>query len=312
MFSNVVEVTRSDIEAAAGRIAPHVRRTSVLRLGNALSSDYELSLKLEHTQVTGSFKPRGAFSLLTASEVGDEGVVAASGGNFGIATAYAAQRLGYTATIFVPSTSPLEKIDRIARYGADVRLVDGYYDEALAAAQEFRDETGAFEAHAYDQALVMAGQGTIGREMAEQLDDFDAVVVAVGGGGLIGGIASWFRDDLVVVAAEPEGCNSLNASLSAGHQVEVEVGGVASSSLGARSIGDHPWLARRWIDLSVLVTDNDIVAAQSWLWDETKLALEPAAATTVAALRAGVFEPSPGTHVVVVLSGANMAPSSII
>jgi threonine dehydratase len=304
------EITRDEISSAANRIGGLVRRTPILSVGHALSDEFELMFKLEHLQVTGSFKPRGAFSLLQSATVPDAGVVAASGGNFGIAVAYAARSLGYSATIFVPETSPHEKIDRIGGFEADVRVIPGFYDEALAAAREFVASNDAYEAHAYDQPEVMAGQGTIGKEI---LDDVaaDHVVVAVGGGGLIGGIASWIRDEMMVIAAEPETCRSLNASLEAGRQVEVEVSGVAASSLGARSVGDHPWLARQWIDRSVVVPDSAIVESQRWLWDEFRLIVEPAAATTVAVLATGAYRPPRGSRVVAVLSGGNVAPGDV-
>jgi threonine dehydratase len=307
----VAEVTRDDIVAAAARIEPFTRRTPVIEVGNLISDDFSLVLKLEHLQVTGSFKPRGAASVLTAVEMPSSGVVAASGGNFGIAIAYAAHRLGHTATVFVPETSPAEKVDRIGSYGADVRTVTGYYDEALATSRDFAAATGAFEAHAYDQHQVMAGQGTLAREVAEQTE-LDVIVTAVGGGGLIGGIASWFRDRVEVVAAEPEQCRSLNASLEAGEQVEVEVSGVAASSLGSRSVGDHAWSTRGWIADSVLVTDDAIVDAQRWLWSRLRLAVEPAAATPVAALRTGAFTPAKGARVVAVLSGGNVDPATVV
>lgn len=305
------EVTRADVEAAATRIASHVRVTPVLDIGHAVSPDFEVVLKLEHTQVTGSFKPRGAFSVLTQTDVPDVGVVAASGGNFGIAVAYAAAQLGYKATIFVPKTSPAEKIDRIAVYGAEVNVVDGYYDEALAESVRFASKTDAFQAHAYDQFEVMAGQGTLARETLNQVD-VDGFVVAVGGGGLIGGIASWCRDNTLVYAVEPEKCNSLHASLVAGTPVEVEVGGVASSSLGARSVGKYPWMTRSWIDDSVLVADEAIIEAQKWLWTGFRLAVEPAAATTIAALRTGAVAPIRGSRVVAVLSGGNVDPATLV
>lgn len=305
-----VEITPHDIDEAANRIEGLVRSTPVIDVGHALSREFELVLKLEQLQVTGSFKPRGAFSLLRSAAIPERGVVAASGGNFGIAVAYATGVLGHPATIFVPETSPQEKIDRISRLGADVRVVPGFYDEAREAAGEFA-AGGAFEAHAYDQAEVMAGQGTIAREITEQCDA-DHVVVPVGGGGLIGGIASWLRGSMTVVAAEPESCRSLNASLHAGRQVEVEVGGVAASSLGVRSVGDHVWLARQWIDHSVLVTDSAIVDSQRWLWHEFRLVVEPAAATTVAALASGSYVPPSGSRVVAVLTGGNVAPGDVV
>lgn len=304
------EVSRADVEAAAGRIAGLVRETPVAHLDHALSPDYDLIIKLEHLQVTGSFKPRGAFSVLTAAELPAAGVVAASGGNFGIAVAYAASRLGHPATIFVPESSPVEKIGRIGAHGADVRIIPGFYDEAREASVEFAAASGAFTAHAYDQHEVVAGQGTLARELEQQCD-FDVILVAVGGGGLIGGIASWLRDRATVVAVEPERCPTFHDALIAGEPVDVEVGGVAASSLGARRIGDHPWAARGWIDHSVLVAEAEIVEAQRWLWSESRLVVEPAAATTVAALLSGVFRPPTGARVVAVLSGGNVAPGTV-
>lgn len=283
----------------------------MLDIGNDISSEYEVSLKLEHTQVTGSFKPRGAFSLLTSAEVPDAGIVAASGGNFGIAAGYAANALGHRATVFVPATSPSEKIDRIATYGADVRVIDGYYDEALAASAEFARESGAFVAHAYDQFEVMAGQATLAMESLQQAKA-DEFIVAVGGGGLIGGIAAWCMNDFAVHAVEPASCNSLNASINAGKQVEVQVSGVASSSLGARTVGDHPWAARNWINSSALVDDDAIVTAQKWLWAHYRLVVEPAAATTIAGLQTGAVRPQKGSRVVAVLSGGNVDPGSVV
>ena len=306
-----LEVTRGDIDEAAARVEPFIRRTPVLKLGAVLGGEYRLSLKLDQLQVTGSFKPRGAFSLLTVRDIPEAGVTAASGGNFGIATAFACSRLGHPSTIFVPETSPAEKIDRIGEHGADVRVIPGYYHQALAECERWASQSGAFHAHAYDQPEVVAGQGTVAREITDQIDDVDSILVAVGGGGLIGGVASWCRDDVAVVAAEPEGCASLNAARSAGGPTKVEVGGVAASSLGAESIGDHAWYANRWIDESVLVSDEQIVDAQRWIWSNVKLAVEPAAATTVAALMGGAYRPGPGEHVVVLISGANLDPGAL-
>jgi len=311
-YSDIIldlEVTRQDISDAATRIGPHVRRTPVINLGGVLESGFNLSLKMDHTQPTGSFKVRGAFSLLTAAEP-QNGVAAASGGNFGIAVAHACLKLGYEATIFVPETSPSEKIDRI-RDHAEVRIIPGYYQEALAECERFVADTGAFMAHAYDQSEVVAGQGTAAKEILEQVPDVDAILVAVGGGGLIGGIASWCRDDVKVIAAEPESCSSFHAARHAGKPVKVEVGGVASSSLGASMIGDHAWYANRWVDDSVLVTDTEIISAQHMLWETVKLAVEPSAATTMAALLANAYRPQQGEHVVALLSGANFDPSTL-
>jgi threonine dehydratase len=306
----MAQISRNDIEAAASRINGYLRRTPTLDLGRSVTDRFDLVLKLEHLQVTGSFKPRGAFSLLTAAEVPPAGVVAASGGNFGIAVGYASLRLGHRATIFVPETSPPAKIDRIRAHGADVRVVPGFYDDARVVAESFRDDTGALLAHAFDDPEVVAGQGTLARELEDQTKA-DIVVVAVGGGGLIGGVASWYRDEAGVVAVEPETCRSFHAALEVGGPTEVEVSGVAVSSLGARVIGEHAWDARRWIDASVLVSDEAIVEAQEWLWTEARVAVEPAAATTVAALRTHAYEPPENTRVVAVLSGANVDPGSV-
>jgi threonine dehydratase len=301
------EVSRDDIEAAAGRIEEHVRRTPVAVLGDVLGSGYRLSLKLDSMQPTGSFKVRGAFSFLTSTVVPDVGVMAASGGNFGLAVAYAAHRLGHKATIFVPQTSPEEKIGKIAGYGAGVRVVDGFYPDALEASLAWGAESGALMAHAYDQHEVVAGQGTCGLEIGEQVADTGSVLVAVGGGGLIGGIASWFRDDVKIVGVESEGCPTLYEARAAGRPVPVEVGGVAASSLGASLLGDHAWEVDRWIDESLLVADEEILRAQRWLWETCRVLSEPAACVTIAALLTGRYRPDPGEHVVAVISGGNTA-----
>jgi len=302
------EISRIDIERAAERIDPHVRRTPVADLGDVLGAGWRLILKMDYMQPTGSFKVRGAFSLLTARPITPAGVVAASGGNFGLAVAYAASRLGHRATVFVPSTSPDEKTGRISAYGADVRKVDGYYPEALEASRLWAAGSGALEAHAYDQAEVVAGQGTCGREIMDQVPDAASVLVAVGGGGLIGGIASWIRDEAMVVGVEPELCPTLHEARRAGRPVEVGVGGVAASSLGAATLGELPWKARRWIDDSILVSDDEILTAQRWLWDTCRVIAEPGACAPIAALLTGCYAPGKGEQVVAVISGANTGP----
>lgn len=304
-------MTRDHIVAAAGRIESHVRRTPIVELGDVHSAGYTLSLKLENLQRTGSFKTRGAFSLMTAAEIPEAGVVAASGGNFGLAVACAARDLGHRATIFVPETSPQEKVGRIAAYGVDLRPVPGFYPEALEAATVWAADTGAFQAHAYDQAEVVAGQGTCAREIFEDSPSLDTVLVPVGGGGLIAGIASWIHDEARVVAIEPDACPTLFEARRAGKPVAVEVGGLAASSLGASMLGDHAWQANAWIDDAVLVTDSQIVEAQTWLWEACRLIVEPAAATTIAALATGAYFPERGEHIVAVISGANTAPGSV-
>jgi threonine dehydratase len=299
------EITRADIAAAAARISPYVRRTPVLDLGTALSGDYRLFLKLDSVQPTGSFKVRGAFSALTAIQVPEAGAVAASGGNFGLAVAHAAGALGVTATIFVPDTSPPEKVGGFGDLGAGVVVVGGHYAEALAASREWTAASGAVELHAYDQPAVVAGQGTCAREIMEQIPTATSILTAVGGGGLIGGIASWARHDLAVVGVEPEGCPTLHEARRAGEPVDVGVGGVAVSSLGATRVGEIAWGANRWIDDSVLVTDQAILQAQVWLWDTCRVLAEPAACAPLAALATGAHRPEPGEIVVAVVSGAN-------
>lgn len=298
-------IERSDIKGAARRIGDHVRLTPVIDLGHVLSDDWRLILKLDHLQPTGSFKVRGAFNLLLS--LNPEAVVAASGGNFGKAVAYAAERLGISATIFVPAASPREKTDQIVRFGADVRLVDGYYDDALAASRVYAGSEGQFLAHAYDQKEVMAGQGTVGLEVDNQVGDVSSVIVAVGGGGLIGGISSWFQGDVKVIGVESMDCPTLHTARANGEPTEVDVGGNAASSLGAKRFGDYPWSANQWIHDSVLVTDASLVEAQEWLWETCRLWVEPAAAATIAALREGAVKPGSGEEVVAVLSGANVA-----
>lgn len=300
-----MEVTRTAIEAAAERIGAVVRTTPVLGV------EPGLFLKLEQLQVTGSFKARGATSFLTAHP-GTERVVAASGGNHGLAVAYAATRLGMEADIFVPSTSPPVKLDRIRGVGANLHVVDGYYSAALDASREFLRTHAAAEIHAYDDPDVVAGQGTCGREILGQVPDVDTVVVAVGGGGLIGGIASWVRDDARMVAAETKGTSALHAALRDGRPTPVEVGGVSADSLGAAQVGQIGFeAASRWVDESVLVDDEDVVEAQRWLWAECRLIAEPGAATALAAVRSGAYPTSDGEQVCVVISGANTDPSSV-
>ena len=313
MVVNELAPSRRDIEAACDRIGPFIRRTPVLRPGpDAFPSDADLTLKLELLQHTGSFKPRGAFSKMLVADVPAQGVIAASGGNFGLAVAYAARVLGHRAQIFVPSTSPAAKIDRVRAQGADVRVIDGYYDEAAAAARAQADESGACWMHAFDQPEVVAGQGTIAMEIAEQVPEADTVMVAVGGGGLIAGIASWFRRDVRVVGVEPENASCMHAALEAGRPVDTQVGGLAVDSLGTRRVGDIAFeAAQRFVQEVVLVTDDSIGRAQSAIWQQTQLIAEPGGAAAVAAVASGAYDPEPGERVVLLLCGANADPASV-
>ncbi|MFI5707500.1 threonine/serine dehydratase [Kribbella sp. NPDC051620] len=302
-------VTPADIQLAAYRIAGHLRRTPVLRVSPTLT------FKLELLQHVGSFKPRGAFNrLLVAKEQGaltGQGIVTASGGNAGLAGAYAARELGVPARIFVPTTAPAAKVARLRTLDADVVQVGNEYAEAYEAAVAEAGKSGALLLHAYDQPEVVAGQGTIGLELLEDLD-FDTVLVAVGGGGLIGGIATALGDRAQVIGIEPELAPTLNKTLAAGELVDVQVGGVAADSLGARRFGALAFEAVQANNVkSVLVTEDSIVAARNELWREYQLAVEHGAAVTYAALQTGAYQPATGERVVAVICGANTDLSTI-
>jgi threonine dehydratase len=313
MTESGIEITREAIADAARRIARHVRRTPVLTLGSDPGElPRDLMLKLEFLQPTGSFKVRGAFNLLLSAAVPAEGVVTASGGNFGLAIAYAAHALGIPAHVFVPDSSPPAKTDRLHRLGARVHIEPGHYPEALAASEDHVTRHGGFFAHAYDQPAVVSGQGTCGLELEEQAHELDTLVVAVGGGGLIGGIASWYRDQVRIVAVETEGTPTLFRAREAGQPVDVEVSGIAVSALGAGRIGSIAWEAtQEWVDEAMLVSDGAVNAAQRQLWEQARLLVEPAAATTLAVLATGGYVPEPGERVCLLLSGANVDPRSI-
>ena len=269
-------------------------------------------LKLELLQHTASFKPRGAFSKMLASEVPPDGVIAASGGNFGLAVAYAARRLGHRAEIFVPATSPAAKIDRIRAQGAVVRVVEGFYDDAAEAARERGAESGVLAMHPFDQPEVVAGGGTIGLELTEQVPDADTVLVAVGGGGLVGGIAAWLGEHVRVVAVEPETSCCLHAALEADTPVDVAVAGIAVDALGTRRVGNIAFdIARRLVRESVLVSDDAIREAQRALWRELRLVAEPGGATAMAAITSGAYVAEPGEHVVVLVCGGNCDPATL-
>jgi threonine dehydratase len=305
---------RADIEAAASRISGHVRRTPILELLHGIGDGAaKVTLKLDLLQPTGSFKVRGAFSRLLGVDPAPQRVVAASGGNFGLAVAYAAAELGMAADIFVPESSPPAKVDRLRRQGAAVHVIPGHYADALEASKVWIESNDALFAHAYDQFDVVAGQGTCGMEMATQIPGADSVLVAVGGGGLIAGIASWYRNDVTVIGVETEGTPTLHKARRTGGPVDVEVGGLAVSSLGSKRLGDIAWeVSQRWIDDSILVSDEATAAAQHWLWEHCRLAVEPGAATPVAALLSGAYRPAAGEHVAVLVCGANVDPGSVL
>jgi threonine dehydratase len=301
------------IEIAADRIARHVRRTPVLRLeAGELGPAVPIVLKLEFLQHTGSFKPRGAFNRLLVAERPEAGIITASGGNHGAAVAYAARALGLGAEVFVPESTPAEKCARIEGFGARLVRAGASYAEALAASRARQEQTGALEVHAYDHADVVAGQGTVGMEFEADAPDLTHVLVATGGGGLIGGIAAWYGGRVRVVSVEPEGCPTLHAALAARHPVPVAPSGIAADSLGAREVGSVMFgVARAHVAAAVLVSDAAIRAAQRLLWERLRIIAEPGGATALAALLSGAFRPPEDARVGVVLCGANCAPGGV-
>lgn len=302
-------VPRQMIEAAAERIAGHARTTPVMRLGTgAFGSRADVSLKLECLQHAGSFKTRGAFNNLLSLDVPAAGVAAASGGNHGAAVAYAAGKRGVKATIFVPEISPAAKIEAIRRFGADVRIGGAQYDDAQAACDKFVAETGALKIHPFSARETIAGQGTLGREWQGQEPDLDTVLVAVGGGGLISGIAAWFAGTNVkVVGVEPEGSRALQAALEAKAPVTVQVASVAADSLGARNVGELVYdVSKDTVDHVALVPDAAITEAQRVLWRDFRLAVEPGGAAALGALLCGAYKPKPGERLGVLVCGANV------
>ena len=315
-------VTRADVQRAAERIAGRVRLTPV-----AMISPGDLwlpsggCLKLEYVQHTGTFKARGAFNrILGARERGEldpaVGIVVASGGNAGLANAYAAAHVGVPATVFVPQTAPATKVARLRSYGTTVVQQGQEYAEAFAAAMEHVARTGAVYCHAYDQPEIVAGAGTLALELLDQVSSaaaqVDTVVVAVGGGGLMGGIAAALDGRAQVVAVEPAGAATLNSALAAGEPVDVPVSGIAADSLGARRIGSIAWeIACRANVTSVLVDDDAIIEARRSLWDQARIVVEHGAASAMAALSSGAYRPSPGELVAVILCGANTDPADL-
>ena len=300
-------VSRIDVREAAARIGGHARETPVAVLEKgAFGLDARLTLKLELLQHSGSFKARGAFNRILSSAVPPAGVVAASGGNHGAAVAYAARSLGHKAEVFVPEISSPFKVGLIQRYGATARVGGAFYADAYAASAERAAETGALVVHAYDQPEVVAGQGTLGRELHRQAPDLDTVLVAVGGGGLIGGTAAYYRGEARVVGVEPELAPTLHAALRAGEPVDVETGGVAADSLGARRAGSLAFaIAKRYVDSVVLVEDGAIREAQRMLWGSLRIVAEPGGAIALAALLSGRYQAEPGERVGVLVCGGN-------
>jgi threonine dehydratase len=314
-------LTPDDIAQAAARIAPWVRRTPVVTLAareadpTADRDAAPVVLKLECLQHAGSFKPRGAFHRLLTAEVPTSGVIAASGGNHGMAVAYAARALGHRAEIFVPEISPPIKVARLREFGATVHVVGREYVESLHASQARQRETGAAVVHAYDHFDVLAGQGTTGREFEQQVDGaLDTVLVAVGGGGFVGGIAAWFAGRVRVIGVEPATSCALAAALEAGAPVDVPVSGLAADSLGARRVGELMFpIAQRWVERVVKVDDAAIRDAQRALWRDLRVVAEPGGAAAFAALRSGAYRPaSARERVGVLVCGSNCDPTTVM
>jgi threonine dehydratase len=295
--------TRDDITTAARRIDGLVRRTPVVDLGG-------VTLKLEMLQHAGSFKPRGAFNTVLSQPSQPARLVAASGGNHGLAVAHVGATLGIPTDIFVPEIAAPVKVAAIRARGATVHQGGADYAAALAASRSLAAEDGVLAVHAYDAPLTLAGQGTVALELSEQAPDLDVVLVAVGGGGLIGGIAAWYAGTGTrVVAVEPELCPALHDALAAGEPVQAPVGGIAADALGAPQVGLLGFAAA-WEAVSVLVSDEDIAAARRMLWRELRIAVEPAGATAYAALQAGAVD-LPDQRVGVIVCGANTDPSDL-
>ena len=301
-------IGRDEIAQTKRLIRPHIRRTPIIE---ADAADFglttaRLSFKLELLQHAGSFKTRGAFTNLLTREVPKGGVVAASGGNHGAAVAYAAMKLGIPAKIFVPTISSPAKIQRIRDYRAELVVIGDRYADALAASEVWAQQSGALSIHAYDQRETLLGQGTIGLEIEQQSPDIDTLLVAVGGGGLIAGIAAWFGGRVRVVGVEPEASPTLTMAFQAGEPVDAPAGGIAADSLAPRRVGTLVYpIAKQYVDRVVLVPDDEINRAQLALWETLRVVAEPGGAAAFVALLSGRYEPQPNERVGVLLSGGN-------
>jgi threonine dehydratase len=301
-------IDQASIQATYTLIQPHIRVTPVVEVdGSDFGlADARLVFKLEHLQHAGSFKTRGAFAHLLTREIPAAGVAAASGGNHGAAVAYAAMRCRVPARIFVPTVSSPAKIARIRAYGAELVVGGDRYADALAASQEWVRQSAALVVHAFDQPETLLGQGGVGLELSRQAPDIDSLLVAVGGGGLIGGIAAWYAGRMRVIGVEPEAAPTLTRALEAGRPVDAEAGGLAADSLAPRRVGELMFpLAQQFIERVVLVSDEAIESAQAALWDRLRVVAEPGGAAALAALLDGRYVPRSGERVGVLISGAN-------
>jgi len=304
-------IGRAEIAAAHDKVRAHIRRTPVLDLeAGALGIDTPLSLKLEHLQATGSFKVRGAFNNLLSETVPKAGVVAISGGNHGAAVAMAATKLGARSTVLVPETIAVEvKLARMRRFGTEVIVTPGSVDDAIAAYVRHAEETGALAVHPYDSLRTLAGQGTVGLELEEQVPDLDTLFVSVGGGGLIGGIAAWYAGRVKIVAVETTGTSSLDQTLKGTLPPDFRVSGISASGLGASNIGTLPIeIIRAHVADNIVVADDDVVEAQRRLWSAARIVCEPGGVTALAALTSGAYQPETGERIGVLLCGGNAEP----
>jgi threonine dehydratase len=315
-------ISRDEIRGTYETIRPYIRRTPVIQLDlgdldPAAGDLKDVTIKLEQLQCAGAFNARGAFANLLLRDVPPAGVVAASGGNHGVAVAYAAHRLGVAARIFVPTVSAPAKVERIRQLGADLVVTGDRYADALAAAQAWEQSSGAMSVHAFDQLETLLGQGTLALELAGQAAELDAggldtVLVPVGGGGLIGGIASWFAGSVRVIGVEPDGAPTLTRARAEGRPADAPAEGVAADALAPRRVGELVFpITQAYVEDVVLVGDAAILAAQRALWQAVRIAAEPAASVGIAALLTGGYKPAPGERVAVVISGANMDPAQL-
>jgi threonine dehydratase len=305
-------VTPQEIASNYSLLKSHIRRTPVIEVQ---AEDFGLPpssifFKLEFLQHSGSFKARGAFTNLLRRHTPQAGVVAASGGNHGAAVAFAAQRLGKPAHIFVPTVSSPSKIERIRGYGAQLVITGERYADALAASEIFAAESGALPIHAFDQIETLIGQGSVGLELEQQVPGLDTLLVAVGGGGLIGGIAAWYCGKIKIVGVEPEQCPTLHRALQAGHPVDTESGGIAADSLAPRRVGELMFpIAQKNISEVLLVSDEAIAQAQRSLWESLRVVAEPGGAAAFAAVLSKKYQPKKDEKVGVLLCGANTKSS---
>jgi len=307
-MNNGTEITRERIQATERVIRPYIRRTPILEVDGAdfgLDS-IKITFKLELFQHAGSFKARGAFTNILTREVPAVGVVAASGGNHGVAVAFAAMKLGKPATIFVPTVASKTKLDRIRHSGAELVIVGDRYADSLEASEAWTVKSGALPIHAYEGDATLLGQGTLGMELEEQAPELDSLLVAVGGGGLIGGVASWYQSRVKVIAVEPTEAPTLQNALKAGRPVDSPAGGIAADSLAPRQVGQQMFpIAQKYVHNALLVSDEEIIVAQKKLWEVTRIVAEPGGATAFAGLLSGRYKPEPGERVGVIVCGGN-------